>query len=111
MVSVTVPEDAANVESPEYLAVITCAPEVEDEKVYTAEPFDSAKEDVSVVPSTATVSVPLGTVEMALDCGETVIVTTSLAPADGVLLARDRVVIVASSEEDEEPAVHEVMRL
>ena len=93
------------------MAVITCAPAVEDENVYEAEPFDSAKEDVSVVPSTATVSVPVGVVVMVLDCGETVIVMTSVAPADDVPLAAERAVFVASSKEDEAPAVHEVIRL
>jgi hypothetical protein len=111
MVTVKVPKDPANVESPEYLAVMTCEPEVEDEKVYVAEPFDSDKEDVSVEPSTVIVSVPLGDAAMALDCGATVIVMTSLAPAEGVPLEADSVVIVPSSEEDEAPPVHDVKRL
>lgn len=109
--TVTVPLEAAKVESPEYFAVITCAPEVEDEKVYVAEPLESASEDVSVVPSTAIVSVPVGVVVMVLDSGATVIVTASLAPADGLLLAAERVVVLLSSEEDEVPPVHDDIRL
>lgn len=109
--TVTVPVEPANVESPEYLAVITCAPEVVDEKVYVAEPFESAREDVSVVPSTVIVSVPVGVVVTELDCEETVMVMISLAPEEGALLAAESAVVVASREEELLLAVQEVIRL
>jgi len=99
--TVITPLDAANAESPEYLAVITCAPEVVEEKVYVALPLESAREDVSVVPSTAIVRVPVGVVVTELDSEATVIVMTSLAPEEGVLLAADSEVVVASRDEAE----------
>lgn len=108
--TVITPLDAANAESPEYLAVITCAPEVVEEKVYVALPLESAREDVSVVPSTAIVRVPVGVVVMELDSGATVIAMTSLAPEEGVLLAADSEVVVASRNEAE-PDVQAVNRL
>lgn len=73
-------------------------------------PLDKAREEVSVVPSTVIVSVPVGVVVMELDCGDTVMVIVSLAPEDGVLVAAERVVVVASREA-ELPAVQAVIRL
>ena len=75
---------------------MTCDPDVVEENVYVAAPLDSASIDVSVVPSTVTVRVPVGVVVMELDSGATVIVITSLAPEDGVLLAAEREVALAS---------------
>jgi hypothetical protein len=63
-----------------------------------------------VVPSTVIVSVPVGEAVMELDCGDTVMVIVSLAPEDGVLVAAERVVVVASREA-ELPAVQAVIRL
>lgn len=108
--TVTVPVEDANFESPEYFAVMTCAPDVDDEKVYVAEPLDNASEELCVVPSAVTVRVPVGVVVIELDSGETVIVIVSLAPDDGVLLAADRDVVVASRDA-ELPPVQEVIRL
>lgn len=51
-----------------------------------------------MVPSTTTVNVPVGTVAIELDCGDTVMVITSFAPADGELLAGESEVVVAASE-------------
>jgi hypothetical protein len=73
-------------------------------------PLDKAREEVSVVPSTVIVRVPVGVVEMELDCADTVIVIVSLAPEDGVLVAGERAVVVASREA-ELPLVHDVIRL
>ena len=54
-----------------------------------------------MVPSTAIVRVPVGVVLMELDSGATVIAMTSLAPEEGVLLAADSEVVVASRDEVE----------
>jgi hypothetical protein len=56
------------------------------------------------------VRVPAGVVVMELDCGETVMVMISLAPEDGVVVAAESDVVVASRDA-EEPAVHDVIRL
>ena len=101
IVTVVVPVDDAKVEFPEYVAVMTCDPDVVEEKVYLAEPPDSARDDVSVVPSTVTVRVPVGVVVTELDSEATVMVITSLAPEEGVLLAAEREVVVASRDEAE----------
>ena len=100
-VTVTEPLEAAKVASPEYVAVITCAPEVVEENVYVAEPLDSSRAEVSVVPSTTIVSVPVGVAVIELDPGATVMVMTSLAPEVGALLAAESVVVEASRELDE----------
>jgi hypothetical protein len=102
--------EAANVELPEYAAVMTCDPDVVEEKVYVAKPLDSARDDVSVVPSTMTVRVPVGVVVTELNSGATVMVITSLAPEEGVLLAAEREVVVASRDEAELDG-HAVSRL
>jgi hypothetical protein len=110
IVTVVVPVEAANVELPEYAAVMTCDPDVVEEKVYVAKPLDSARDDVSVVPSTMTVRVPVGVVVTELNSGATVMVITSLAPEEGVLLAAEREVVVASRDEAELDG-HAVSRL
>jgi hypothetical protein len=102
--------EPANAEFPEYVALMTCDPDVVEEKVYVAEPPESARDDVLVVPSTVTVRVPVGVVVMELDSGATVIVITSLAPEEGVLLAAVREVVVASRDEAELEG-HAVSRL
>lgn len=110
IVTVTVPVELANVEFPEYVAVMTCDPDVVEEKVYVAVPPESARDDVSVVPSTVTVRVPDGVVVMELDSGATVMVITSPAPEEGVLLAAESVVVVASRDKVELDG-HAVSRL
>lgn len=102
--------ELANVEFPEYVALMTCDPDVVEEKVYVAEPPESARDDVSVVPSTVTVRVPVGVVVIELDPEATVMVITSLAPEEGVLLAAVREVVVASRDEAELEG-HAVSRL
>ena len=92
------------------MAVITCVPDVVEEKVYAADPPDRARDDVSVVPSTTMVRVPVGVPVMELDAGATMMVMTSFAPEDGELLAAESVVVVASSEAVE-PEGHAVSRL
>lgn len=66
-----------------------------------AEPLDSSREEVSVVPSTAIVSDPVGVVVIELELGATVMVMTSFAPEVGVLLAAESVVVEASREVDD----------
>jgi len=110
IVTVTVPVELANVEFPEYVALMTCDPDVVEEKVYVADPPESARDDVSVVPSTVTVRVPVGIVVTELDSEATVMVITSLAPEEGVLLSAVREVVVASREEAELDG-HAVSRL
>ncbi len=78
--------------------------------MYVAAPPDNAREDVSVVPSTATVKVPVGVAVIELDSEATVMVTRSLAPEAGVPLAADSDVVVAAREEAE-LAGHAVKRL
>lgn len=87
-----------------------CAPVVDEEKEYVAEPLERASDVVMVVPSTTTVSVPVGVVVMVLDCGATVIVIVSLAPTAGVVVAAVSAVVVACSEA-EDPEGQEVSRL
>lgn len=64
-----------------------------------AEPPDRAKEEVSVVPSTTMVKVPVGVAVLDLEADATLMVMTSLAPDPGVVVAADGVVVVATSEE------------
>ncbi len=75
-----------------------------------AEPFERARDEVSVVPSTTMVSAPVGVDAMELDSGATVMVMVSVAPLAGVLVAAVTDVVVGSSDE-EEPGVHAVSRL
>ena len=100
-VTTTVPVEPANVESPEYVAVITWEPDVVDEKLYVAEPFERAREEVSVVPSTATVNVPVGVVVTELEPETTVIVMISLAPEAGEVVVAESVVRDAPSEDED----------
>ena len=93
------PVDGANVESPEYVTVMTCVPVVLDENVYLAEPLDNAKVEVSVVPSTNTVSVPVGILVTELEPEVTVIVIASPEPADGEADEADKSVRDAVSED------------
>jgi hypothetical protein len=79
---------------------MTCDPLVVEEKVYVAVPLDSASEEVSVVPSTSTVKVPVGVVAMELELEPaTVIVIASLAPEAGAALAAVSVVVEAASDD------------
>jgi hypothetical protein len=63
-----------------------------DEKVYVADPLASARDDVSVAPSTTMVKVPVGTTVLELEPEATVIVIRSLAPGAGVIVAAESVV-------------------
>ena len=63
------------------------------------------------MPSTVMVKVPVGVVVTELDSGATVMVMTSLAPEDGVVVAAESVVVVASREEVEVVVGHAVSRL
>ena len=109
-VTVTVPVEAANVELPEYVATMTCDPEVEDEKVYVADPLESARDEFTVVPSTVIATVPVGVAVTELDCGATAIVITSLTAADGLVFTAESVVVVAYNDEPDVSG-HAVSRL
>src|SRR5262252_5570137 len=52
---------------------MVCEPRVVEEKLYVAEPFERAREEVSVVKSTTMVKVPVGVVVVELDAEVTVI--------------------------------------
>ena len=67
-----------------------------------AEPLDKAREEVSVVPSTRMVKLPVGVVVAALEPEATVIVIVSAVPDAGV-------VVVAESETVEGSSVDEVV--
>lgn len=75
-----------------------------------AEPFESARDEVSVAPSTTTVRVPVGVEVMELDFGATVMVIVSFAPEAGVPVAAESEVVVGSRDE-EGPGVQEVIKL
>jgi len=66
-----------------------------------ADPLDSSREEVSVVPSTTMVSNPVGVVVIELEPGATVMVMTSLASEAGALLAAESVVVEASKDVDD----------
>ena len=68
--------------------------------MYVADPFESAREEFSVVPSTARLNVPVGVVVSELEPGATVIVTVSPAPADGEVVVAESVVRDASNDDD-----------
>ena len=93
-----IPLELAYVASPEYVAEMVCAPVVVEVNVNAAAPLTSASVDVCVVPSTATVNVPVGVAVLALDPDATIIVITSLAPAAGVTVAADKVVVLATDD-------------
>jgi hypothetical protein len=67
-----------------------------EENVYVAEPPESAKEEVAVVPSIVIVRVPVGMVVLELEADVTLMVMTSLAPEAGVVVAADSAVVVAT---------------
>ena len=97
-VKFSVPLEEAYTELPEYIAVIVCAPEAVEEKLYVAEPLISPSDGVCVVPSTATVSVPVGVIVLEDDAEATVIVMTSFAPGAGVVVAAESVVFDVTGE-------------
>jgi hypothetical protein len=65
-----------------------------------AEPLDKAREEVSVVPSTRMVKVPVGVVVTELEPEATVIVTVSVAPAAGVVVVAEKETVEASSADE-----------
>ena len=94
-VSESVPLEGMYVESPEYAAEIVCEPVVAEENVYVAAPFESICVGAAV-PSTLIVNVPVGAAVTDADPDATVIVITSFAPAAGVVVAADSVVLEAT---------------
>ena len=68
--------------------------------MYVADPFESAREEFSVVPSTTMLNVPVGVVVSELEPGATVMVMVSFAPDEGPVVAAERVVRDASKEEE-----------
>ena len=65
-----------------------------------AEPLDKAREEVSVVPSTTMVKVPVGVVVAALEPEATVIVTVSAAPDAGEVVVAERETVEGSSVDE-----------
>ena len=61
--------------------------------------MDNASDELTVVPSTETETAPVGTVETALEFEDTVMLTTSLAPEAGVVVAAVRTVVEAVVED------------
>ena len=56
------------------------------------DPFDSASDEFTVLPSTMIASVPVGVVVTELEADATLIVMRSLAPEDGDVVAAESVV-------------------
>jgi hypothetical protein len=65
-----------------------------------AEPLDKAREEVSVVPSTRMVKVPVGVVVTELEPEATVIVMVSAAPDAGIVVVAERKRVEASSADE-----------
>ena len=61
-----------------------------------ADPPDNASEELAVLPSTETDTVPVGMAETELEAAPTLMVTTSLAPDEGVVVAAESVVVEPS---------------
>jgi hypothetical protein len=91
--------DAAYVESPEYVAVITCEPLAEETKLKVADALESASEEFAFAPSTTIFRVPVGVAVTDPEPEETVIVILSSAPMAGDVLAADSVVLDAVNAE------------
>ena len=64
--------------------------------MYVAEPPESAGGGVTVAPSTVIVRLPVGVAVLELEADATLIVTTSLAPEAGVVVAAESTVVVAT---------------
>jgi len=71
--------------------------------------LDRAREEVSVMPSTVMVSVPVGVGVLEAEPEATVMVTTSSTPEAGEVVAAERVVVVAMSEDED--VGHAIIRL
>lgn len=72
------------------------APATVEENVYVADPFVSGRDAVCGVPSTPTLSAPVGVVVLDADAEPTVMLMASLAPEAGVLVAGESVVFEAT---------------
>jgi hypothetical protein len=72
-------------------------PAVGDENPYVAEPPARAREEVTVVPSTAMDRVPVGVVVLELEADATLMLIASVAPEAGVVVAAESAVVVASA--------------
>ena len=72
--------------------MIVCEPEFVEENVYSAAPFKSAREELTVVSSTVSDRVPVGVVFTELDPEPTVMLMTSLAPDAGMVVAAEIVI-------------------
>ena len=78
-----------------------CEPATSEEKRYAAEPLASARSELTVVPSSKMVSVPVGMAATELDADATVMVMVSLSPVEGVVVAAASVVAEGTVEEFE----------
>jgi hypothetical protein len=76
---------------------MVCEPTTVDEKVYVADPLESARDGLTVVPSTAIPKVPVGVAVLELEAEATLMVMASFAPGAGVLVAAESVVVEATS--------------
>jgi hypothetical protein len=85
------------------MAFTVCAPLVVELKVKLARPSDKARAEVWVTPSTDTVRVPVGTAALEFEADATEMVTRSLAPEAGVVVAAVSEVVLATGDEDEAP--------
>ena len=61
-----------------------------------ADPPDNASEELAVLPSTETDTVPVGMAETELEAAPTLMVMTSLAPDEGEVVAAESVVVEPS---------------
>ena len=66
-----------------------------------AEPLVSARSELAVAPSTATVKVPVGMVVTELDADWTVMVMGSLSAVEGVVVVAASVVLDGTVDESE----------
>jgi hypothetical protein len=82
---------------PEYAAVMVCEPTTAEENVYVADPFTKVSAGLCAVPSTVIVTVPVGVNVVEFDPDATVMVMVSVAPAAGVVIAAESVVLEATA--------------
>ena len=76
---------------------MVCEPVVVDENGYVAEPFASVRAGVCGAPSTVIVRLPVGVAVLEPDPDATVMVTTSLVPTAGVVVAAESTVVEATT--------------
>ncbi len=98
-VTTVVPVEPENTVSPEYVATITWEPLVVEEKVNVADPLTSWIDDVLALPSTLTLTVPVGVPLEEEESDATLIAMESLVPEEMDEDAGESVVEVACKPE------------